>query len=81
VHSRGSTTQRKSTITVADEVYRGLHQTVGRGSISRFIEDLVRPYVLADTDLDAEYREMAADAELEREALEWIEFAPDEALE
>jgi hypothetical protein len=34
-----------------------------------------------DTDLEADYRAMAADEEREREALEWIECAPDEALE
>jgi predicted CopG family antitoxin len=34
--------QRKLTITVADEVYRGLHEKIGRGHISEFIEDLVR---------------------------------------
>jgi hypothetical protein len=34
--------QRKLTITIADDVYRGLHQQIGRGEISRFIENLVR---------------------------------------
>lgn len=68
------------TITVADEVYQGLHRTVGRGGISRFIEELVRPHVVVDRALDAEYRAIAADVELEREAHEWIEFAPNEGL-
>ena len=72
--------QRKLTITIADEVYQGLHQTVGRGSISRFIEDLVRPHVVADHRLDAEYAAIAAEPELEAEAWEWIESAPGEAL-
>ncbi len=67
---------RKLTITVSDEVYRGLHQKVGRDEISRFIENLVRPHIVSDTDLEAAYREMAADAEREQEALEWIEMAP-----
>ena len=70
--------QRKLTITVADDVYRGLHEKVGRGEISRFIENLVRPHVVTDTDLEAAYREMAADTEREQEALEWIEMAPDD---
>ena len=73
--------QRKLTITVADEVYRGLHRKVGRGQISRFIEGLVRPHVVEDRELEAAYREMAADREREREALEWIEAAPDEGLD
>lgn len=71
---------RKLTITVADDVYRGLHQKIGRGEISRFIESLVRPHVVADTDLEAAYREMAADRAREEEALEWIEASPDEAM-
>jgi predicted CopG family antitoxin len=73
--------QRKLTITIDDEVYRGLRQKVGRGNISGFIEDLVRPHVTDDDALLASYREMAADEEREREALEWIEAAPDDALE
>lgn len=72
---------RKLTITLADEVYRGLYAKIGRGEISRFIEDLLRPHVVAEDDLEAGYRAMAADEEYEREALEWIEAAPDEALE
>jgi predicted CopG family antitoxin len=72
---------RKLTITVADEVYQGLHRKVGRGQISRFIEGLVRPHVVDEGSLEAAYREMAADDGREREALEWIEAVPDEALE
>ncbi len=65
--------QRKLTITVADDVYRGLYQKIGRGEISRFIEDLVRPQVVEDVDWDQAYRAMAADEARERQALEWIE--------
>lgn len=72
---------RKLTITLADEVYQGLHRTVGRGQISRFIEDLVRPHVVGTDDLEAAYREMAGDSTREREAWEWIETAPDEGVE
>jgi predicted CopG family antitoxin len=71
---------RKLTITVAEEVYEGLHRHVGRGGISAFIERLVRPHVVDDGALEAAYREMAADEAREREALEWIEAVPDEAL-
>jgi predicted CopG family antitoxin len=72
---------RKLTITIDDEVYKGLHQRVGRGQISQFIEDLVRPHVTETAGLEAEYREAAADDEAETEATEWIEWSPDEALD
>lgn len=73
--------QRKLTITISDEVYRGLHKEIGRGEISRFIESLVRPHVIGDEALEAAYREAALDTEAEREALEWIEWNVDEALD
>ncbi len=72
---------RKLTLTIDDEVYRGLHSRVGRGRISQFVEDLVRPHVVETDQLEALYREAAQDAELEAEALAWIEASPDEALE
>ena len=64
--------RRKLTITVDEQVYEGLHEIVGRHRISRFIEELVRPHVVA-ADLDAAYRAMAQDEEREAEALEWGE--------
>jgi hypothetical protein len=73
--------QRKLTITIADEVYRGLHQQIGRGEISRFIEGLVRPHVVSTDELEAEYRAAAQDAAAEQEAREWIEACVDEALD
>jgi len=72
--------QRKLTITVSDDVYRGLHHHIGRGEISRFIESLVRPHVVTDRELEEEYREAAANVEAERAALDWIEHAVDEGL-
>jgi predicted CopG family antitoxin len=72
---------RKLTITIADEVYQGLHHKVGRGNISGFIEGLVRPHVVAESRLEDGYRAMAADAEREQEAREWIEATVDDALE
>ena len=63
---------KKLTISIEETVYEGLHEVVGRGAISQFIEELVRPYVVKD-DLEAAYQEMAADEEREREALEWSE--------
>lgn len=58
------------TILIEDSVYEGLHRIVGRGSISKFIEDLALPHV-AQKDLAAQYREAARDAEREREARAW----------
>jgi predicted CopG family antitoxin len=63
---------RKLTITVSESVYEGLHRTIGRGRISQFIEKLARPHVVAQ-DIEASYRDMAADQVREQEALEWSE--------
>lgn len=64
--------QKKLTITVDENVYRGLHSVIGRRKISRFIESLVRPHVIQD-ELMAAYREMATDEVREAEAEEWAE--------
>ena len=64
--------KKKLTITVSEEVYRGLHRVIGRGRISRFLEDLARPHVVKRK-LDESYREMAAEEGRESEALEWAE--------
>ena len=64
--------QKKLTITIDEQVYEGLHAVIGRRRISRFIEDLVRPYVVGK-DLEAAYRDMAADEARETEALAWAE--------
>ena len=64
--------QKKLTITIDEKVYEGLYAVIGRRRISRFIEDLVRPHVLAQ-ELDAAYQQMAQDEAREAEALEWAE--------
>ena len=64
--------QKKLTITLDEEVYKGLHAVVGRGRISRFLEDLARPHVVS-RDLEAAYREMAGDEVREAGAEEWVE--------
>lgn len=61
---------KKLTITIDEQVYFGLHRVVGRQRISQFIEDLVRPHVIAD-ELMAAYREMAGDTKREAEAITW----------
>jgi hypothetical protein len=64
--------QKKLTITVDEKVYDGLHAQIGRGRISSFLNQLARPYVVAD-EIKAAYRAMAADKVREAEALEWAE--------
>jgi hypothetical protein len=64
--------QKKLTITLDERVYLGLHSVVGRRRISRFIESLVRPHVIG-ADLEAAYRQMAADEAREAEASEWAD--------
>lgn len=62
--------QKKLTISLNEVVYDELCRVVGRGNISKFIERMIAPHLKAG-DLDAAYREMAADSVREREALEW----------
>ena len=70
---------KKLTITVDEAIYEGLHRVIGRGAISQFIAELVRPHVVG-ADLDAAYAEMAADEVRELEALEWAEDLAAEVL-
>ena len=63
---------KKLTISVDKVVYDGLNRLIGRGRISQFIEDPVRPHVLG-TAIEEGYRAMAADVAREREAAEWID--------
>ena len=62
--------QKKLTITLDEEIYIGLKEVVGSGKISRFIENLVRPYVIKKP-LEEGYRNMAGDREREEEAEAW----------
>jgi predicted CopG family antitoxin len=65
--------QKKLTITIDEQVYKGLYRVVGQRHISQFIENLVRPHVL-DKDLESAYQAMAQDTAREEEALEWTEM-------
>jgi hypothetical protein len=65
--------QKKLTITVDEEVYTGLHKIIGPRKISRFVQEIVRPYVV-HPDYESAYAEMAKDKERESEALEWAEI-------
>jgi hypothetical protein len=74
---------RQLTITLPDDVYDELRRRAGQDDVSSYIEQLVRPRVPSEHDLyglEEGYRAMADDTEREREALEWIEAAPDDAL-
>lgn len=64
--------QKKLTITVDEEVYEGLHKNIGPRKISRFIQEIVRPYVVRP-DLESGYAEMSKDKLREKEASEWAE--------
>jgi len=64
--------QKKLTITVDEEVYEGLYRTVGPRKISKFIQELVRTYVVRPN-LESAYAEMAKDKKRELEAMEWAE--------
>ena len=70
---------RELTITVSDEVYHGLQSVAGDRTISELIEELARP-VLAESNLEAAYREMSADSERESEAMEWVESLIQDSL-
>ena len=64
--------QKKLTITVDEEVYEGLHKSIGPRKISKFVEELVRPHVVRPN-LESAYAQMAKDKKREDEALEWAE--------
>jgi predicted CopG family antitoxin len=64
--------QKKLTITIDESVYQGLYNNIGEGKISKFIETLIKPYVL-NQELEQEYKNIAADEKEEKEAYEWIE--------
>ena len=64
--------QKKLTIIVDEEVYEGLHRTIGPRKISKFIQELVRPHVVGP-ELESVYADMARDKKREKEALDWAE--------
>jgi predicted CopG family antitoxin len=64
--------QKKLTITIDEEVYKGLHKTIGPRKISKFVEELVRPHVVRPN-LELAYSQMSKDKKREAEALNWAE--------
>lgn len=71
---------RELTITVSEEVYKGLHAKIGAGRISSFLDSLARPHVV-DAELDEAYRVMSTDRQREAEASEWIENLTSDVLD
>lgn len=65
--------QKKLTVTVDEEIYEGLHKTIGSRKISKFVQELIRPHVVRP-DLESAYAEMAKDKKREKEAIEWAEI-------
>lgn len=63
---------KQITITIDDKVYEELSAIVDNNSISKFIEDLLRPLVLKQ-DLESAYREMALDEERKNKAMKWAQ--------
>ncbi len=59
--------QKKLTITIDEQVYDGLHNVIGRGRISQFIESLIKPLIIKNN-LENAYREMSEDEARENEA-------------
>jgi predicted CopG family antitoxin len=64
--------QKKLTLSIDEEVYEGLHKTIGPRKISKFVQELVRPHVVSPN-LEAAYADMARDKKREKEAMEWAE--------
>jgi len=70
---------KKLTITVSDDVYKGLHKQVGRRKISRFINELAREHL---TDRNSpEYWLGASERELAAAYAEQVEFDANQAAE
>lgn len=64
--------QKKLTITIDEEIYNKLYSVIGSRKISKFIEELVKPYLVNNSLADA-YNSMSNDKEREEQANEWIE--------
>ena len=60
--------QKRLTVTLDSRVYQALHDVVEPRQISRFVESVLRPHVLAK-DLETGYRLMAQDQALKQNRL------------
>ncbi|MFQ5559586.1 MAG: hypothetical protein ACE5FU_03235 [Nitrospinota bacterium] len=62
--------QKKLTISIDESIYIRLHQLVGRGKISKFIETKITPF-LTETSLAQAYKETSEDGSRTKEAEIW----------
>lgn len=67
----------KLTILVENDVYKGLHKKIGRGNISKYINDTVKPFVTDDDAIVNGYKEMAKDIRREKETKEVLGVVKD----
>ena len=74
--------QKKLTITLDEQVYEGLQSVIGPENISEFIEDLVRPHVIAtDTsEPEAEHRTQADIDAMREDWGKWYAANPNAVL-
>lgn len=77
----------QKTITINEKLYAELSDHVGSADVDRFVEDVLWKLLsatddddLSDEEIEASYREKAADEESEREAHEWAEAFIGETL-
>ncbi|MEX1158366.1 MAG: hypothetical protein WEC79_05490 [Thermomicrobiales bacterium] len=77
----------QKTITLNEALYAELSQRAGSEDVDRFIENMLWKLLLVTDDddlseeeIEASYREKAADEEAEREAHEWAEAFIGETL-
>jgi len=64
--------QKKLTISIAENVYNDLYAVIGKRKISKFIENLIKPYIISDN-LSLAYQEISQDAQREIEFCESVE--------
>jgi hypothetical protein len=63
--------KRQLTVTVSESIYEALYRQVGKGQITKFIQNVVSANLdLTDESLEAGYRAMMADTEQDKEAEE-----------
>lgn len=69
---------KKLTISISEEVYEGLYAKIGKGSISRFLDQLARPHVV-EQEIEEGYKAMSQDETREQQAQDWTTGLSNEA--
>ena len=73
--------KRQLTVTVSESIYEALYRQVGKGQITKFIQNVVSANLdLTDESLEAGYRAMMADTEQDKKAEEWLSNERGECL-